>query len=68
MAVRGLENMKANGQKDVVTKQEAIDETLKLMDPYLKQDRLNDAQAARIGRTLWANLRQAERDAETIRT
>ena len=46
-----------------MTKQEAIDETLRIMDPYLKQDSLTDAQAARIGRTLYANLRQAERDA-----
>jgi hypothetical protein len=45
-----------------VTRQEAIDETLRIMEPYLKQDSLNDAQAARIGRTLYANLRQAERD------
>jgi hypothetical protein len=45
-----------------MTKQEAIDDTLRVMEPYLRQDRLNDAQAARIGRTLYANLRQVERD------
>lgn len=41
-----------------MTKQEAIDMTLATMRPYLVQDQLNDSQAARIGRTLWANLRQ----------
>jgi hypothetical protein len=45
-----------------MNKQKAIEDTLTLMDPYLKQDVLNDAQAARIGRTLFANLRQAERN------
>ena len=43
---------------------DAIEETLSIMQPYLKQDQLTDAQAARIGRTLYANLRQAERDKE----
>lgn len=42
--------------------QKALEDTLEVMGPYLKQDRLNDAQAARIGRSLYANLRQAERD------
>lgn len=45
-----------------MTKQEAIDETLRLMEPYLSVNELNDAQAAKIGRTLYANLRQAKRD------
>lgn len=45
-----------------MTKQEAIDNTLKRMAPYLKQEFLNDAQAAAIGRHLYANLRQVERD------
>jgi hypothetical protein len=39
----------------------AIEDTIKLMAPYLEQDHLTDAQAARIGRTLWANLRNEER-------
>lgn len=46
------------------TEHKGIDETLSIMEPYLKQDNLSDAQAARIGRTLYANLRQAERDAQ----
>lgn len=45
-----------------MTKEEAIIDALQLMKPYLKQDHLNDAQAARIGRRLWGNLRQAKRD------
>lgn len=45
-----------------MTRQEAIDNTLEHMEPYLKQESLNDAQAAVIGRHLYANLRQAERD------
>lgn len=55
--------MAAVGREDVVmTKEEAIEKTLVTMEPYLKQDHLSDAQAARIGRTLYANLREAERD------
>lgn len=44
-----------------MTEQEAIDDTLKMIQPYLAHE-LTDAQAARIGRHLYANLRQAERD------
>jgi hypothetical protein len=45
-----------------VTEEEAIDDGVEVAKAYLKQDRLTDAQAALIGRNLWANLRQAERD------
>jgi len=45
-----------------MTKQEAIDDTLRMIDPYLEQESLNDAQAARIGRHLFANLKQVKRD------
>jgi hypothetical protein len=45
-----------------VTEQEAIDDGVEVAKAYLKQNRLTDAQAALIGRNLWANLRQAERD------
>lgn len=38
----------------------AIQETIKLVRPYLNQTHLNDAQAALIGRSLWANLRKEE--------
>lgn len=43
-------------------KQKAIDKTLDMVGPYLWMDHLNDVQAARIGRELYANLRQAERE------
>jgi transcriptional regulator NrdR family protein len=44
--------------------QEAINETLKTIKPYLRQDQLNDAQAAVIGRTLFSNLKKAKEDAK----
>ncbi len=42
-------------------KKEAIEKTLELVGPYLWMDRITDPQAARIGRALYANLREAER-------
>lgn len=46
-----------------MTRQEAINKTLEFVEPYVKgQALLNDAQAARIGRELFSNLRQADRD------
>jgi len=56
-----------SGPEDAVTPSifssdlRAIEDTIKLMAPYLEQNHLTDAQAARIGRTLWANLRQEKR-------
>ena len=47
-----------------MTKEEAIEETLVFIEPYLKQDVLGDAQAARIGRVLFSNLKRVERDAQ----
>jgi hypothetical protein len=55
-----------SGPEDAVTPSifssdlRAIETTIKLMEPYLEQNHLTDAQAARIGRTLWANLRNEE--------
>jgi hypothetical protein len=46
-----------------MTKQEAIDDAVKFAEPYL-ENRLTDTQAARIGRRLYSNLKQAERDSE----
>lgn len=45
-----------------MTKEEAIQNAVKFAEGYIDQDHLNDAQAARIGRNLYANLRQARRD------
>jgi hypothetical protein len=45
-----------------VTEEEAIDVSVRMAKAYSHEERLNDAQAALIGRALWANLRQAERD------
>jgi hypothetical protein len=56
-----------NGPEDAVTPstfssdRRAVEETIKLVAPYLGQNYLNDSQAALIGRALWANLRQEER-------
>lgn len=47
-----------------MTKEQAIEETLSFIKPYLRQDCLNDSQAARIGRVLFSNLKRAERDAQ----
>jgi arsenate reductase-like glutaredoxin family protein len=47
-----------------VTRREAIEETLKVAEPYLRADELTDAQAAKIGRTLYANLKQAREDSD----
>lgn len=56
-----------NGPEDAVTPsvfssdRRVVEEIIKLVEPYLKQIHLNDAQAALIGRALWADLRQEER-------
>jgi hypothetical protein len=42
-------------------RKDAFVETERLLEPYLSMDRLTDEQAARIGRTLWANIRHVER-------
>jgi len=38
----------------------AINETIKMVKPYLDKNHLDDSQAALIGRTLWMNLRKEE--------
>lgn len=45
-----------------MTRREALLNTLEVVEPYLKMDDLTDSQAAKIGRTLYSNLRQADRD------
>lgn len=56
-----------NGPEDAATPQvfssdhRVVEEIIKLVTPYLEQNHLNDAQAALIGRTLWADLRKEER-------
>ena len=45
-----------------MTYEEAIKDAVAFADLYTGQDSLNDSQAARIGRTLWSNLKQVERD------
>lgn len=45
-----------------MNRREALQNTLEVVEPYLREEVLTDAQAAKIGRTFFSNLKQAQRD------